>query len=154
RVAGGAERLYHRPVDDRLCVGRALSALRPYRPAAGDPARRLGRGGGSDHRDRGQIAGAASRTAAGLAFRRARICRTGGLEAAVAVGRPDAGAAQHRRRRDRGTGADMTGPGAPAALVAHLAVLSVISFGGVPTVLPDLREFVVAANGWLTDPEF
>jgi chromate transporter len=45
----------------------------------------------------------------------------------------------------------MTGP---LALIAHLALLSLISFGGFPSVLPDLREFVVVANGWLTDREF
>lgn len=40
------------------------------------------------------------------------------------------------------------------SLTAHLAVLSVISFGGIPTVLPDLQEFVVRTNGWVTDREF
>ena len=40
------------------------------------------------------------------------------------------------------------------ALVLHLLVLSLISFGGIPAVLPDLRHFVVTANGWLTDQEF
>jgi chromate transporter len=42
----------------------------------------------------------------------------------------------------------------PVALIVHLALLSLISFGGFPSVLPDLREFVVVANGWLTDREF
>jgi chromate transporter len=41
-----------------------------------------------------------------------------------------------------------------AELVAHIALLAIISFGGVPGVLPDLRDFVVTANGWLTDREF
>jgi len=43
----------------------------------------------------------------------------------------------------------------PASLVlaAHLALLSSISFGGFPTVLPDVHNFV-AANGWMTDREF
>jgi chromate transporter len=41
-----------------------------------------------------------------------------------------------------------------ASLIAHIALLAIISFGGVPGVLPDLRNFVVAANGWLTDREF
>ena len=41
-----------------------------------------------------------------------------------------------------------------AALTAHLALLSSVSFGGFPTVLPDVRDFVVAANGWMTDQEF
>jgi chromate transporter len=40
------------------------------------------------------------------------------------------------------------------ALTAHLASLSSISFGGFPTVLPDVRTFVVATHGWMTDREF
>src|SRR6266567_1657834 len=48
----------------------------------------------------------------------------------------------------------MNSPGAPGALVAHLVVLSIISFGGIPAMLPDLRDFVVAGNGWITDQEF
>ena len=46
------------------------------------------------------------------------------------------------------------GQSAPLALTAHLALLSSISFGGIPSVLPDIRNFVVAANGWVTDQEF
>ena len=42
---------------------------------------------------------------------------------------------------------------ASLVLAAHLAVLSSISFGGFPTVLPDVHNFVVA-NGWVTDREF
>lgn len=42
----------------------------------------------------------------------------------------------------------------PVALIAHLALLSLISFGGFPSVLPDLRDFVVTANGWISDREF
>jgi chromate transporter len=42
----------------------------------------------------------------------------------------------------------------PVALTAHLALLSSISFGGFPTVLPDVRNFVVATHGWMTDQEF
>jgi chromate transporter len=45
-------------------------------------------------------------------------------------------------------------PGAPTSLIAHIALLAIISFGGVPGVLPDLRDFVVTANGWLTDRDF
>jgi chromate transporter len=41
-----------------------------------------------------------------------------------------------------------------AALVTHLAVLSSISFGGFPTVLPDVRSFVVVTQGWMTDEDF
>jgi chromate transporter len=46
----------------------------------------------------------------------------------------------------------MTSPS--IALSAHLALLSSISFGGFPTVLPAVRNFVVAAHGWMTDREF
>ena len=42
----------------------------------------------------------------------------------------------------------------PLALIAHLALLSLISFGGFPSVLPDLHDFVVTANNWLSDREF
>jgi chromate transporter len=42
----------------------------------------------------------------------------------------------------------------PVALTAHLALLSSISFGGFPTVLPDVRNFVVATHGWMTNQEF
>jgi chromate transporter len=45
-------------------------------------------------------------------------------------------------------------PPAPLALTAHLAVLASISFGGFPTVLPDVHNFVVARHGWMTDREF
>lgn len=48
----------------------------------------------------------------------------------------------------------MTGPGAPLALTVRLALLSAISFGGIPAVLPDIRHFVVDANGWVGDREF
>ena len=48
----------------------------------------------------------------------------------------------------------MNGPSAPIALTAHLIVLSSISFGGFPTVLPDVRNFVVVTHGWVTDQEF
>lgn len=40
-----------------------------------------------------------------------------------------------------------------AILAAHLAVLSSISFGGFPAVLPNVYD-LAAANGWLTDREF
>ncbi|MSO99762.1 MAG: chromate transporter [Acetobacteraceae bacterium] len=39
-------------------------------------------------------------------------------------------------------------------LSARLAMLSSISFGGFPTVLPDVRSFVVTTHGWMTDQEF
>ncbi len=40
------------------------------------------------------------------------------------------------------------------ALIGHLAVLSLISFGGIPSVLPDLRDVIVTANGWVSEREF
>ena len=39
-------------------------------------------------------------------------------------------------------------------LVAHIALLSLISFGGVPGVLPDLRDFVVITHGWISNQDF
>jgi chromate transporter len=48
----------------------------------------------------------------------------------------------------------MNGALALIVLAFHLALLSSISFGGFPTVLPDVRAFVVAGHGWITDEEF
>jgi chromate transporter len=48
----------------------------------------------------------------------------------------------------------MSDPAAIGVLSGHLALLSSISFGGIPSVLPDIRNFVVTAHGWLTDREF
>jgi chromate transporter len=45
-------------------------------------------------------------------------------------------------------------PSALVALVAQLALVSSISFGGFPTVLPDVRSFVVLTHGWMTDEDF
>jgi chromate transporter len=45
-------------------------------------------------------------------------------------------------------------PSAPVALTAHLALVSSISFGGFPTVLPDVRNFVVTAHRWMTNQQF
>jgi chromate transporter len=42
----------------------------------------------------------------------------------------------------------------PLTLTVRLALLSSISFGGFPTVLPDVRTFVVDTHGWITDQEF
>ena len=42
----------------------------------------------------------------------------------------------------------------PLRLTLYLALMSSISFGGIPPVLPDIRHFVVVANGWLTDQDF
>src|SRR5208282_951265 len=64
------------------------------------------------------------------------------------------GAAQHCRRRPRKRESAMSSPSAAIALSAHLALVSSISFGGFPTVLPDVRNLVVATHGWMTDQEF
>jgi chromate transporter len=48
----------------------------------------------------------------------------------------------------------MSDPSAPLALTAHLALVSSISFGGFPTVLPDVRNFVVGTHRWMTNQEF
>lgn len=39
-------------------------------------------------------------------------------------------------------------------LTLFLALMSSISFGGIAPVLPDIRHFVVAAHGWLSDEDF
>jgi chromate transporter len=41
-----------------------------------------------------------------------------------------------------------------ARLTLFLAAMSIISFGGVPPVLPDIRHYVVIANPWLSDGDF
>jgi len=40
------------------------------------------------------------------------------------------------------------------ALLLHLVVLSLISFGGIPAMLPDLRDFVVTGHGFISDRDF
>jgi chromate transporter len=47
----------------------------------------------------------------------------------------------------------MNGLPAFVVLAAHLAVLSSVSFGGFPTVLPDVHD-LVSAEGWVTNREF
>ncbi|HEX3862473.1 MAG TPA: chromate transporter [Stellaceae bacterium] len=42
---------------------------------------------------------------------------------------------------------------ASTALVSHLTLLSLISFGGIPAALPDLRDYVIA-HQWMTDQDF
>ena len=39
-------------------------------------------------------------------------------------------------------------------LSLYLVLMSAISFGGFPTILPDIRQFVVGTNAWLTDRDF
>lgn len=47
----------------------------------------------------------------------------------------------------------MNAPSSPA-LVGHIAMLALMSFGGMPGVLPDLHDYVVTTNGWLTERDF
>jgi chromate transporter len=39
-------------------------------------------------------------------------------------------------------------------LATHLSLLSLISFGGIPVVLPAIHDFVVVRSGWASDREF
>ena len=48
----------------------------------------------------------------------------------------------------------MPDPGAVAALTGHLALLSSVSFGGFPSVLPDVHDLVVTTHGWVSDRQF
>ncbi|HME20405.1 MAG TPA: chromate transporter [Acetobacteraceae bacterium] len=48
----------------------------------------------------------------------------------------------------------MNGHSIIIALTARLALLSSISFGAFPTVLPDVRTFVVTTHGWMTNQDF
>jgi chromate transporter len=48
----------------------------------------------------------------------------------------------------------MSDPFVLITLTVRLALLSSISFGGFPTVLPDVRDFVVANHGWMTNQDF
>jgi chromate transporter len=48
----------------------------------------------------------------------------------------------------------MSSPPAPIAFAAQIALLSLISFGGIPSVLPDIHSLVVVTKGWATDREF
>ena len=48
----------------------------------------------------------------------------------------------------------MSSPPAPVAFVAQLALLSLISFGGIPSILPGIHNLVVVTKGWATDREF
>jgi chromate transporter len=48
----------------------------------------------------------------------------------------------------------MSDPAVTAALTGRLAVLSAVSFGGIPAILPDLHDFLVTTNGWISDRDF
>ena len=40
------------------------------------------------------------------------------------------------------------------SLVLHLMLLSLLSIGGISTILPELHRFVVVERSWLTDAQF
>ena len=84
---------------------------------------------------------------------RARLHRDGISQGATAARPARPGAAQRCRRGHRRRESTMSSPSASVELAAHLAMLLSISFGGFPSVLPDVHNFVVA-NGWVTDREF
>lgn len=48
----------------------------------------------------------------------------------------------------------MRGSVTPVSLTLYFALLSSISIGGMASVLPDIRDYVVAAHGGLNDAEF
>jgi chromate transporter len=48
----------------------------------------------------------------------------------------------------------MSSPPPPVAFSAQLALLSLISFGGIPSILPGIHNLVVVTKGWATDREF
>ncbi len=48
----------------------------------------------------------------------------------------------------------MRGASAAIVLALHLAGLSAISFGGIPTVLPAIHHVVTVAHHWIDDDEF
>ena len=106
------------------------------------------------HRDWNKVADAASRPSDRRVLCRARLRSDGVQQAAASCGAVRTRAAEHCRRRIRQRENTMSRPSALIALTAHLALLSSISFGGFPTVLPDVRNFVVVTHGWMTDQEF
>ena len=44
--------------------------------------------------------------------------------------------------------------GSSLTFSAHLAGLSLISFGGIPVILPELHQLIVVTHGWVSDAEF
>jgi hypothetical protein len=73
--------------------------------------------------------------------------------AAAASGSPWVGPIEYRHHGSRRRESVMNTSSPTAILVAHLAVLSSIGFGGFPTVLPDIYD-LATVNGWLNDREF
>src|SRR5262249_4307397 len=151
RRAGGARRIHPDPMDGRLHAWRVAVVLRADGPAPGHPARHRRGGRPADHRNGIPAPPAASQPPRRAGLRRARLYRPCRRSPAFIDRRSRARAVVDR------VGAAAAGPGAmnpSVSLVTHIALLAIISFGGVPGVLPDLREFVVITNGWLTDRDF
>src|SRR5437667_2703777 len=140
-------------VDSRVVARQPVPPLYSPRDPAKHPRRTFRGCSRSDDRDRVPPLDAAAQSPDSVAICRPRLQRHGGLQAAAAVCAARLGARQHRRHCYRGRKSIMKSPSASVALAAHLVLLSSISFGGFPSVLPDVRNLVMA-NGWVTDREF
>src|SRR6516225_7930920 len=140
-------------------VGLAFGSLCLHYAQPPDPTKHPRRaflgGRRPDDRDRDQAADAAPQASNGAPLCRPRLHRHGGRQAAAARRPAWLGAGQHRCRQHHKPKSKniMKDPTASFVLAAHLALLSSISFGGFPTVLPDVRN-LVTVNGWATDQEF
>src|SRR5436190_2766510 len=154
RRAGGAGGVHSDPLDGRLRTRRIAPVVRADAPAAGHPARDRRGGGRAVDRHRHPPLAAASSPPDRTDLCRAGVRRSGARATTLVGRRARAGAAVDRVGPSGWRAGAMNPPGASASLLAHIALLAIISFGGVPGVLPDLRDFVVTANGWLSDRDF
>jgi hypothetical protein len=137
-------------------VGFAWGSIPPVRSSCGSsehPRRAFLRCSRPDDRDRDQTTGAASRSPHSIALCRAHLRRHSSSQAAADRHAAWTGAREYCRRGHRAREGTMSSPSASVELATHLAVLSSISFGGFPSVLPDVHNFV-AANGSVTSPIF
>src|SRR5260370_26183606 len=153
RGGGRRRRLHPDPVGSRVGARQPLSSLYASRNPAKYPGWTFGCCRRPDDRDRVAPADAPPQSPAGFALCRPRFHWTGSLQAASALRFARPGANQHRRYRYRRRKSIMKSPSASLALAAHLVLRSSISFGGFPSVLPDVRN-LATANGWVTDREF
>lgn len=48
----------------------------------------------------------------------------------------------------------MNDDASPLALFTHFALLSLVSFGGIGALLPEIHRYVVESHGWLTSRQF
>src|SRR5262245_6360403 len=145
------------PVDSvghRLHPRRRASPARTPAPSPEHPGRAVRYGGRAPDRHRDQDAHAASRPGGRVDLRRTRVRPHGRWQASAPRRSLRAVAAKHWRGRSRTPAGAMNTASAPLALTARLLVLSSISFGGFPIVLPDVRHFVVTTHGWMTDQDF